>query len=84
MLELLVVGLIICAAAFFAAGWLRKSSQGRTCHDICGMDARSCPMSSEYVPTEAGARLPKACGGGIQVSEQRGRTVTRPGPGGAV
>jgi hypothetical protein len=83
MLELLVVGLIVCAAAFFAARWLRRSTQGRNCHEICGIDARSCPLSSEYVPTEAGARLPKACCG-IQVSEQRGRTVARPGPGGAV
>ncbi|HQH68459.1 MAG TPA: hypothetical protein PK166_08685 [Candidatus Hydrogenedentes bacterium] len=63
MLELLVVGIIVCAAAFTAGWWLRRSAQGRSCHDTCGIDAHGCPLSGKHEAGGACSLPPEVCCG---------------------
>ena len=63
MLELLVVGIIVCAAAFIAGWWFRRSATGRSCHDTCGVDARACPLEAAHKAGKTCTAPPEACCG---------------------
>lgn len=47
MLDVLLVGIIVIAAAFFVGWRLRRSAQGRSCHEVCGTGACACAAQRE-------------------------------------
>jgi hypothetical protein len=61
MLELAIVGAIVCVAAFTAGWWLRRASAGRSCHDVCGSEECACAAEAAAVMGLEESSKPEGC-----------------------